>query len=444
MNLKKFLNLYFFASFPFFMNAQLEKVIVEKYYVSDHFDSTDVTGGKIDSGSVTYRIYVDLAPGNVLKKIYGDVNHTAKFTSTDYFYNHETDGQSFANDFVKTRYTESTVALDSWLTLGQTAKKQGTKTYFGILKEQDTDGSFIGGVNNDGGSAMISGGLLINSAPEMGLPLTTNDGMDTMNLNPTSWVNYGIRDFVSGNDSTIFGSHVKKMEFNSNSFSLENSGVTGVVSDSNQVIIAQLTTKGELSFEINLEIEQLVDGIPTVVKYVANGDVLLSGEVYSPFLKYPFVCGCTDPDYMEYDPAFSCQSVGACITPIVYGCTDTMACNFDPAANFMIHNLCCYPGKCGDRDIALVCPSLNESSLSIELFPNPATDELNIVGAVGQVQDLSYSIVNSFGIKVFEKNIGLSSGIINEEVNVSDLVYGIYVLQFISGEEVVNKMFVKN
>ena len=97
------------------MNAQIEKVIVEKYYISDEIDSTDLTGGKVDSGSVTYRIYVDLKPGNILKKIYGDVNHPAKFISTDDFYNHSADGQSFAKDFVKAKYTESTIALDSCL-----------------------------------------------------------------------------------------------------------------------------------------------------------------------------------------------------------------------------------------------------------------------------------------------------------------------------------------
>ncbi len=436
--------LFLFLNVSMQFNAQIEKVIVEKYYISDQFDSTDITGGKIDSGSVTYRIYVDLAPGNVLKKIYGDVNHVAKFTSTENFYNHSADGQTFAKDFVKTRYAESTIALDTWLTLGQTAKKQGTKTYYGILKAQDTDGSFIGGINNDGGSALIANGLLMNFPPEIGYSLTTNDGMDTMNLNPTSWGDYGIENFVNGNDSTIFGSFNAKKEFISNSFYLENSGVTGVVADSNQIILAQLTTKGELSFEFNLEIEQLIDGVPTIVKYVANDSILLNDEVFSPFLKYPFTCGCNDPNFLEYSNEFSCLAEGSCVTPIVFGCTDSMACNFDPAANFSVHSLCCYPGNCSGRDIAMVCPSLNESSFHIEIYPNPATNVLFLSGVVGVEGETKYTIINSFGIVEIEKGLGSDNGIIYEEINISDLNEGIYVLKFVSGNELVNKIFVKN
>ncbi len=444
MRFTQFLILFLFLIISSEMNAQIEKVIVEKYYISDEIDATDLTGGKVDSGSVTYRIYVDLKPGNILKKIYGDVNHPAKFISTDYFYNHALDGQSFGKDFVKTRYTESTIALDSWLTLGQTAKKQGAKTYFGILKEQDTDGSFIGGVNNDGGSAMIAGGLLTNVNPEMGTSLTTNDGMDTMNLTPTSWLSFGVKDVVFGNDSTIFGSLVAKKEFISTSFSLENSGISGVVADSNQIIIAQLTTKGDLSFEINMEVEQLIDGVPTLVKYVANDSILASGEVFSPFLKYPYTCGCTNADYLEYSNEYACLEEGSCITPIVYGCTDTMACNFDSTANFMIHNLCCYPGNCNDRDIAVVCPSLNESSFTVEIYPNPAYTTLFLDGVLGEMKEFNYSIINSFGIVEMEKNMGYINGIIYEEINISELSNGVYVLKVISGNELVNKMFIKN
>ena len=70
------------------------------------------------------------------------------------FFNNILDGQTFGKDFIKGRYLENTVALDTWLTLGQTAR-QGTKYFYGILKDQDTDGSFVGGVNNDGGSALV-------------------------------------------------------------------------------------------------------------------------------------------------------------------------------------------------------------------------------------------------------------------------------------------------
>ena len=68
MRFTQFLILFLFLIISSEMNAQIEKVIVEKYYISDEIDATDLTGGKVDSGSVTYRIYVDLKPGNILKK----------------------------------------------------------------------------------------------------------------------------------------------------------------------------------------------------------------------------------------------------------------------------------------------------------------------------------------------------------------------------------------
>ena len=66
-------------------NAQLQKVIVEKYYISDANDATDTLGGGINIGSTTYRIYVDLAPGSLLKKIYGDANHPFPFKVRRHF-----------------------------------------------------------------------------------------------------------------------------------------------------------------------------------------------------------------------------------------------------------------------------------------------------------------------------------------------------------------------
>src|SRR5215207_4210278 len=79
--------------------AQVENVFVETYYVTDSFDATDTTGGGLPAGSKTYRVFVDLAPGTILKKIYGDENHPLKFSGTYPIFNNEADGQTFAKDF---------------------------------------------------------------------------------------------------------------------------------------------------------------------------------------------------------------------------------------------------------------------------------------------------------------------------------------------------------
>lgn len=442
----KYLSILFFL-FSFFsvsfLNAQVENIIVEKYYISDQFDSTDVTGGKLDSGSVTYRIYVDLPKDQKLTKIYGDVKHPFLIKSTASVFNNSGDGQTFGMDFTKSRYSDNTVALDSWLTLGQTTKTQGGKTYFGILKEQDTDGSFIGGANNDGGSEAISTGLLINSNPSMGKALTLADGMDTLMKVPNAWFDYGVKDFLTGNDTTIFGSIKVGNEFISNQFELRNSGTVGVDPDLNQILIGQITTKGELSFELNLEVEQMVNGILTKVKYVANDSSLVAGETFSPFLKYPLACGCKDANYMEYSAKYACTLEGSCKTPIVFGCTDTLACNFDPTANFMIKNLCCYPGSCNGRDIAIVCPAILESSSEFTIHPNPTENNVFLNVVSGEVKSIQYSIYNSFGVIVLSKDLGLHNRIINEELDLSSLNSGLYHIRVSVGDSFESKTFIK-
>ncbi len=430
------------CSSPLF--SQIENVIVEKYYVSDANDFTDTSGGIVPIGSTTYRIYIDLAPGSILKKIYGDANHPFEIKSTEVFFNNTLDGQTYAKEFLKARYTENTVALDSWLTLGQVAKKQGTKTYYGILKGQDDDGSFVGGINNDGGSALIATGLLVNNDPYCGIPITTADGIDTMTVTPSNWFETGVVDFTTGNDSTIFGPFVPKKEFVSTAFTLSNSGVTGVNLDSNQIIIAQLTTQGDLSFKINLELEQLINGVPTIVKYVAKDTLLLAGEIFNPYLAYPQSCGCNDPDFLEYSSSYVCYLEGSCQTPIKFGCMDSMACNYDPEVNINIENLCCYPGKCNNRDIAVVCPELRGDSFEFLVHPNPVNGSLYLDVYSGIFSPITYTIYNTFGVKILEKTLDPALVITGEAIETSTMDNGLYHIQVEIGNMVSTQLFVKN
>ena len=444
--MKTFLITLFFACFAWYnASAQLEKVIVEKYYVSDANDFTDTSGGIVPIGSTTYRIYIDLAPGSILKKIYGDVNHPFEIKSTEVFFNNILDGQTYAKEFLKARYTENTVALDSWLTLAQVAKKQGTKTYYGILKGQDDDGSFVGGVNNDGGSALIATGLLVNNDPSCGIPLTLADGIDTMTVTPFNWFETGVVDFATGNDSTIFGSLVPKKEFISSSFILSNSGVTGVNLDSNQIIIAQLTTKGDLSFKLNLELEQLVNGVPTIVKYVAKDTLLVDGEIFNPYLTYPQSCGCDDPDFLEYSSSFVCYLEGSCQTPIKIGCMDSMACNYDPAVNINVEELCCYPGFCADRNIEEVCPSLMGNNFDLNLYPNPTSGDITLNLISGNACNWNYEIYNNFGSVKLSGSFTTTQSELNVvlPLDLSNIDPGMYRLKVSNGDLSKYKLFIK-
>lgn len=426
-------------------NAQLQKVIVEKYYISDTNDATDTWGGGLSAGSTTYRIYVDLAPGSILRKIYGDVNHPFSIQSTSPFFNHESDGQTFAKDYVKNRYLEGTVALDSWLTLGQTTKTQASKTYFGMLKNQDVDGSFIGGTNNDGGSELISTGLLANNDPLAGIPLTQADGMDTMVTIPTSWTHFGVLDFTTGNDSTIFGSLQISNEFTSNNFFLANTGVSGVIADSNQVLVAQLTTTGELSFQLNIEVDVWNGSSMETIRYVSSNDTILSGEVFNPYLIYPSTCGCNNSNYLEFDPNVACLEPGTCITPIIIGCMDTMACNYDAAVNVNMPNLCCYPGKCNNRDIAIVCPALRGENFEFLVYPNPTSENFFLDVYSGMANEaIQVEVFNTFGVKVYDNAFAPTTMLTGEKLEFSTHEKGVYHIKVQIGEQVQTQLLFKN
>jgi hypothetical protein len=286
--------------------------------------------------------------------------------------------------------------------------------------------------------------LLINEDPFCGIPLTIADGMDTLNSAPTNWQSFGVLDFFSGADSTIFGSLVTSTSFESSDFVLSCSGVQGTVADSNQVIVAQLTTLGELSFKMNITVEALVNGVPTEINYVGSDTLLLEGEIFNPYLSYPYSCGCNNPDYVEYNSSFVCFEPGSCITPIVFGCTDTLACNYDPLVNISIPELCCYPGFCAGRNIEEVCPSLMGNDFDVNVYPNPTSDDMtmNIISGTFN-NNWTYEVYNTFG------SVKLSGLFTTTDLNVvlplelSNLDPGMYHLKVTNGELSKHKIFIK-
>ena len=448
MKLKKLILFFGLLTTSLHTQAQIENVLVEKYYISDDFDGLDTNGGHLIPGSVTYRIYIDLPKGSKLLRMYGDKNHPFIVKSTETIFNNKSDGQSFGKEFKISRFKNNTVALDSWLTIGQIGQPNNNQSYYGIPKDQDTDTSFIGGINNDGGSSAIPFGLLTNSNSNAGIPITQKDGNKLINNTITGWSDYGIKNFLNGEDSTIFGSIVPGNSFKSTDFFLKNAGTIGPDSTKNEILVAQITTTGELSFAFNIEVLENINGVPTKVQYVSNDSIILKSnglnERYSGFLKYPFTCGCIDKNYVEFNPKAVCSDLAACKTKIIIGCTDPKACNYDPSANVMIHNLCCYPGSCNNRDIAEVCPSLLESALTFEIHPNPSNNYLYINAKTGNEALMSYRIYDVFGNNVLSKTIGSKSVLIDEEVNIEKLPNGIYHLRLSIGNSMESKTFIKN
>jgi Secretion system C-terminal sorting domain len=457
---KLFSILILFCLFATSVDAQIRNVIVEKYYISDTLDATDTIDGpsrSLPAGSITYRVFVQIDSGYKIHKIYGTPCHPMKITSTANFYNNINRPDEYFGYLIKKQYFGSNplLALDSWLTLGLCAKTNTTK-YMAVLKSDDTDGSLIGGTQYGGGTAGIAGGLVANNDTAAHIPVDTADGMVVASGNYNNWIDFGFNRSgqpVTGRDTTVFGDSLVGSQFYSTTAYLqENEGVRGDSATGHKVLVAQLTTKGTINFEINLELMDSTGGPNNghLLNYVASagncgvptGDTTVLG-----LLKYPPdvpVCGCGDPFYVEYNPNAPCFNDSAyCLHRIVYGCMDTLACNYDPKANYNIQTLCCYPGKCNDRDISLVCPGIS-SDYAFNLFPNPANSLLTLQLSAGNNNDVKYIIYDSYGVNVMERDLGTLSGSVSQQVDVSNMQAGLYLVRVYVGSSTMSKTFMKD
>ncbi len=372
--MKKFLLGSCFALAGTFIQAQngLEQVIVEKYYVSRVEDATaadaDLSGsgyttGTLPAGSVTYRVYADMLSGYKFQALYAeyDVNtfkeHPMVFRTTTKFYNNS--GGGVSPSWTKNNCKNNVLALDSWVSVGGACNGQ-----FGVLKTDDN------GMSNNVTTTGNTDSVLLNNNIAAGIPLITQDGL--MAGSPQAVTLVGITNELDafGDGSIVGDSVVNKV----GSIASLN-GSTGPTAD-NKVLIAQITTDGALSFELNIQV-----GTPTggTENYVAKNPVM--GEISMPSLIYP-------------------QTVG-----------------FAAANTFMP---------------------------SFKVFPNPAKDliALQFSGKYNGVN--SYAIYSIEGQVIMQKNLGQIAERQVENIDVSSLANGLYIVEFTSDGLSTHKKIIKN
>lgn len=333
----------------------LEGVEVETYYVSTPAEEGDEVGGNLPAGSVTYRVYVDLAPEVQLLALYGNASHPIAISADAPFFNNNDRGELWGHLIRGNRLDENTVALDSWLSLGA-----ASDDHWGVLKSNDPDGSILGGDSHESG--WLSNG-------DVEIALTEADGLAV-------WETPFAQSFFASGDpaDAAFGENTETNSFVSSNFRIQQESVLSPDQE-NRYLVAQITTSGALVFMLNIEV---ITPSNQVVRIVSDNAVLGENEVFSNFLSYPPVCGCTDPFYLEYDPVAGCDD-GSCETEIVFGCNDPLACNFDPNVNLNVPELCCIlPDNCFGLDPDLICPdfivSIHEQKpdSKASIYPNPA------------------------------------------------------------------------
>lgn len=280
----------------------LEDVILETYYVSDANDATDTDGGELVEGSVTYRVYVDLAEGYELQAVYGNEDHELRIETSTLFFNNEDRGEQTGDVIPSNRLDENTVALDSWVSMGA-----ASEDHFGVLKVEDEDPSIIGGANNDGGSEGIAAGLLANDDPLAGIPLTTTDGLLEGIVPSITVVGLDLSVFGDANDGPVFSS-------NGGAWSVLE-GAQGPTAD-NKILIAQITTDGELSYSFNIQLGTPMGGVEQYVASNPIGDEQFFNALNFPLLPVP---GCMSDTACNFNPDAD-EDDGTCIEP-TEGCT---------------------------------------------------------------------------------------------------------------------------
>jgi len=261
--MKQFILALSFTLFGLLTNAQngLENIIVEKYYISDTNDTiANSIAGALSVGSVTFRIYADMLPGYKFQAAFGIPGHELRIATTTKFFNNQKKGNIIPNLIPYINLKDNTVMLDSWLSVG--AASEGS---FGILKQED----------DTSGTIIHEKRFLQNENPEAGIPIRIRDGL--INGIPSRVTIFGIE-----SDINIFNN-----ETNGSLFSTTNGswaclkGAIGCDSLSNKVLLAQLTTDGVLSFELNIQIGTPQGGIE---RYVAKNPE--GSEIQSSFLMY--------------------------------------------------------------------------------------------------------------------------------------------------------------
>jgi hypothetical protein len=237
----------------------LEKIIVEKYYISTVADSIG-SQGTLPVGSVTYRVYADMLPGYKFQALYGNSDHALKVNTSTTFFNNEDRGATTANAIASAQLKNNTVALDSWFSVGASAVGQ-----FGVLKSED----------NGAANLLTLNSLLKNNISKLGIPLTTQDGNQAGTPEAVTFVGLttelDVFDAVSQTGNSFITTNGAISALN---------GATGPTV-SNRVLLGQFTTDGVFSFEFNIQI-----GTPSggAQKYVVSNPI--NGEKTIASLKY--------------------------------------------------------------------------------------------------------------------------------------------------------------
>lgn len=229
-------------------------------------------------------------------------------------------------------HVETFATFDGSESSPEVAALAGSTTYR-IYLETPSAADFVTGVSTDGGSGIVElttsssfymnefGGLTVNDInpglfaffPELeydsyvtvGLASEAEGSQSSILLSGEGTWGSG---FLAGGNLSINGSNASIGD----GWSVPSGATNGYAGDDNMVMLAQVTTDGDLngSFLVNYTPD---GGSPTAFQFSFTNEM----------------CGCTDENADNYQTGAT-QDDGSCI---YLGCVDAAACNFDSGAN---------------------------------------------------------------------------------------------------------------
>lgn len=250
------------GGFSFAQNG-LERVIVEKYYVSNAADAAGSIGA-LPVGSVTYRVFADMLTGYKFEALYGVGGHALNINTSTSFFNNEDRGATTPNGIGSQYLHTNSVALDSWFSTGAAANGQ-----LGVLKSED-----------NGAANLISANTILqNNDASAGIPLTTQDGMIAGTPQAVNFVGLTTELNVFDGTSNVGGSFTT-----SNGSIASLVGSTGPTS-TNRVLIGQFTTNGHFHFDLNIQIGTPTNGIQNFVAHSPVGsEISIPSLVFDSYI----------------------------------------------------------------------------------------------------------------------------------------------------------------
>lgn len=394
--MKKITLLLAFLAAASFSKAQqpqaLQGVIVERYYSTTADDSTNAADNGaatiLHKGSVTYRVFIDIAPGFQFIQMFGNsdalnnVLHPLIFKTTTNFFNDPNNGQVYptANSLINTR--KNLTMIDSWLSVGGICTGK-----MGILKTEDPDGSVgnaHGVLTNSLGANFMNGvfGAPINSIVSVanardgmmpGLPVTPN----VLGMPPS----VDIFDQTPGSVFTCTSCAVSAL-----------GGAVGTTT-SNLILLGQFTTDGIFSFSLNIQLSDTTTNQATV--FVPSNPDAATNEVLYPGLIY------TSPTNTTAPPTETNTGTG-------------------------------------------IAANTNELN-NLSIFPNPAKDLLTISAKnLNGSASHHFSIYDVTGRLILAEDIVNGSGSFSETIDISDFKSGLYFIEVSSGTALSRRKIVKD